>query len=122
MQTALHIHGLVEQIPVVIYACSLARSQRITTRAGTFSIHHLAPELFGGFVRTKNDVVVATAEKALFDLAYLSGGRSRLFTGVPELDLPRGFRRAELDRWVARIPSARARTLTSRKLRELLAK
>jgi hypothetical protein len=53
-------------------------------------------------------------------LAYLSGGRSRLFTGLPEMEIPRRFRRGELERWIARIPSARARTLTTRKLRELL--
>jgi predicted transcriptional regulator of viral defense system len=120
MQTALHVHGLIEQIPVVHYAASLARTQRIVTRAGTFSIHHLAPEVYGGFEETKAGALLATAEKAIFDVAYLSGGRSRLFTSLPELELPRRFRRAELDRWVERIPSARARTLTRRKLEQLL--
>jgi hypothetical protein len=52
------------------------------------------------------------AEKALFDFAYLSSGRSRLFTSLPELDLPHGFRRKELARWVAKIPSERSRTLS----------
>jgi predicted transcriptional regulator of viral defense system len=40
LHTALHLRGLIEQIPEVFYAVSLARTQRITTRAGTFSIHH----------------------------------------------------------------------------------
>ena len=120
LQTALHVHGLIEQIPVVVYAASLARTQRIVTRAGTFSIHHLAPEVYGGFEETRSGVLLATAEKALFDVAYLSGGRTRSFTSLPELELPPRFRRAELKRWVERIPSVRGRTLTTRKLEELL--
>src|SRR5262249_27449028 len=92
------------------------RTQRIATGAGTFSIHHLAPEVFGGFEETKTGVKLATAEKALFDFAYLSAGRSRLFTAVPELSLPRGFRRTELQRWVDRIHAERSRTIARSKL------
>jgi predicted transcriptional regulator of viral defense system len=98
LQTALHLRGMIEQIPEVHYAVSLARSQRIVTSAGTFSIHHIAPELFGGFEHTKEGIALATPEKALFDMAYLAGGASRLFTTVPELELPRGFRWAEVRR------------------------
>ena len=119
LHTALHLRGLIEQIPEVLYAVSLARTQRISTRAGTFSIHHLAPEVFGGFETTPAGIKLATAEKALFDFAYLSAGRSRLFTSLPEVELPRGFRMRELSRWLARIPSKRSRTITERKLGEL---
>ena len=121
LHTALHLRGIVEQIPEVFYAASLARTQRIETRMGTFSIHHLAPEVFGGYEQMPTGVKLATAEKALFDFAYLSAGRSRLFTAMPELDLPRGFRRAELRRWVEKIPSERSRTITKRKLETFLA-
>lgn len=86
------------------------------------SLHHMAPEVFGGFEETPRGAKVATAEKALFDFAYLSSGRSRLFTSLPELELPRRFKRKELGRWVARIPSLRSRTLTAHKLEELLSK
>lgn len=120
LQTALHLRGLVEQIPETLYVVSLARTQRVKTRAGLFSIHHVAPEVFGGFEETAAGVKLATAEKALFDFAYLSGGRSRLFTALPELEIPRGFRHGELRRWLARIPSERSRTLTKRKLEHFL--
>jgi predicted transcriptional regulator of viral defense system len=121
LHTALHLRGLVEQIPEVHYVASLARTQRIATVVGTFSIHHLAPEVFGGYEDAESGVRLATAEKALFDVAYLSAGRSRLFTSLPELSLPRGFRRSELGRWLAKIPSERSRTLTARKLDAWLA-
>jgi predicted transcriptional regulator of viral defense system len=122
LQTALHRHGLIEQIPGVVYAVSLAKTLKVKTKVGTFSVHHLAPEVFGGSEETERGAKIATAEKALFDFAYLSSGRSRLFTSLPELELPRGFKRKELSRWVAKIPSVRSRTLTSQKLDELLAK
>lgn len=121
LQTALHRHGLIEQIPEVIYVVSLGRTQRVTTKVAPFSIHHVAPEVFGGFVETEHGAKLATAEKALFDVAYLSSGRSRLFARLPELELPRGFKRKELGRWIARVPSDRSRARTARKLEELLA-
>jgi len=120
LQTALYLRGAIEQLPVVIYAASLARTQRIVSSAGTFSIHHVAPELYGGFEETAAGVKLASVEKALFDLAYLSGGRSRLFTSLPELELPRAFRKAELRRWLARIPSMHKRTATTRRLASFL--
>jgi predicted transcriptional regulator of viral defense system len=122
LQTALQLHGLIEPIAEVFYVVSLARSQRIETTAGTFSVHRVAPPLFGGFTESAGGVKLATPEKAMFDLAYLSGGRSRLFTSLPELELPRSFRKTELHRWLDRIPSARGRTLTARKLEALLSR
>jgi predicted transcriptional regulator of viral defense system len=120
LHTALHLRGAIEQIPEVLYAASLARTQRITTSVGTFSFHRIAPEIFGGYTENASGVKLATTEKALFDFAYLSAGRSRLFTELPELELPSGFRRAELKRWLAKVPSARARTITARKLVQLI--
>jgi predicted transcriptional regulator of viral defense system len=120
LQTALHLQGMIEQIPETFYVVSLARTQDITTRVGLFSVHHIAAELFGGFEPTDAGVRLATPEKALFDLAYLSGGRSRLFTSLPEMELPRGFRWPVLKSWVDKIPAARRRTLVTGRLTRLL--
>jgi hypothetical protein len=61
--------------------------------------------------------------ESLYDLIIGNdNGRSRLFTSLPELELPRGFRRKELLRWLAKIPSERSRTLTTQKLEKLLAR
>jgi predicted transcriptional regulator of viral defense system len=122
LQTALHVRGVIEQIPDVFYSVSLARTQNVSTSVAQYSIHHIAPKLFGGFEQTRDDVKLATAEKALFDLAYLSGNRSRLFTGVTELELPRAFRWQELRSWVERVPSAQRRTLVTRRLARFLAR
>lgn len=117
LQTALHLHGMIEQIPAVIYVVSLARSHRIRTTLGTFSVHRVAPEFFGGFdVLRRSGAKVATPEKALLDVLYLSGGRSRLFAALPELELPRRLRLDRARAWIKKIPSARLRTLVSRRL------
>jgi predicted transcriptional regulator of viral defense system len=119
MHTALHLHGAIEQIPQVFYVASLGRNQRVTTAVGVYSFHHLTPSLFGGY-EAMEGAKIATLEKALFDFAYLASGRSRLFTALPELELPRQLMRSRLWHWLSRIPSQRSRTLTERKLESFL--
>ena len=114
--TALQMHGLIEQIPQVVYTVSLGRTRKTRTSVGTYSFHHVAPEVFGGYSETPSGVKLASAEKALFDWAYLSSSRSKLFTRLPEVELPDEFDTGSLDRWLGRIPSPRSRTLTGRKL------
>jgi len=120
LQTALYLHGMIEQVPSVIYVASLARTQKITTSIGVFSIHHIVPELFDGFEARADGTKLATPEKALFDVAYLSGGRSRLFTHVPELELPAGFHRRRLREWTRLIRASRKRSMVETRLDTML--
>jgi predicted transcriptional regulator of viral defense system len=110
LQTALYQHGMIEQIPSMIYLVSLARSARVETALGTYSIHHVQPSLFDGFEVLDSGIKLALPEKALIDFLYLSPTRARLFAALPELELPRGFRRSVAREWVRRIPSGRLRT------------
>jgi predicted transcriptional regulator of viral defense system len=117
LQTALYRHGMIDQIPSMIFLVSLARTARIETPLGTYSVHHVQPALFGGFESLPGSGIrLATPEKALVDFLYLSPTRARLFARLPELELPRGFRRSEARRWVQRIPSRRLRTIVARRL------
>lgn len=121
-QSALHLHGMISQIPQVIYVASLGPTRRVVTSIGTYSIHRLAPELFGGFTAPPDSAVrVAMPEKALVDTLYLSCTKSRLFARLPELELPQNFHVREARRWVARIPAAYRRTMVERRLDALLA-
>ena len=121
-QSALFLHGLISQVPEVIYVASLARTRRIKTRLGTFSIHRLAPGFFGGYETVPaSGVHLATPEKALLDTLYLVPARSRLFARLPEVELPERFRRAEARRWLARIPAGPRRMMVARRLDQLLA-
>ena len=119
-QSALFLHGMISQIPEVIYVASLAQTRRVRTRLGTFSIHRVAPSFFGGFVTGESGVRLATPEKALLDALYLVPARSRLFALLPELELPVRFDRAEARRWLARIPPGPRRTMAARRLDPLL--
>ena len=121
LQTALYLRGMISQIPEVVFVVSLARTERIRTTAGTFSIHHVTPSLLGGFDVLDSGIHLATAEKALVDLLYLSTGRSRLFSRLPELELPRGFSRKTAYEWLARIPSARAQKIATDRFKRILA-
>ncbi len=121
LQTALYRRGMISQIPASIYLVSLARSVQVETRIGAYSVHHVRPELFGGFEHdSRSGTKLAFPEKALFDFLYLSPTRGRLFAALPELELPRGFRKSVVRGWVDRIPSARSRTIVARKLAEVL--
>ena len=116
LQSALYLHGLISQIPQVTYVVSLDRTQRIRTSVGTLSIHRVAPSFFGGFELRESGVKLATPEKALLDVFYLSSARSRLFATLPELELPPSFRFKEARSWLARIPSKRLRTVVAARL------
>ena len=114
-QSALYYHGVISQIPQVIYVASLARTQRVTTRVATYSVHHLPPELFGGYTN-KGGVQMATCEKALVDLLYLSNAKSRLFARLPEVEIPTQFRTQEAERWIRAIPSTFKQTMVRNRL------
>jgi len=123
LQTALYRHGMVSQIPEVIYLVSLARTARIKTELGTYSVHHVQPELFAGFeFDPESGMKLASPEKALVDFLYLSPTRSRLFAALPEVELPRRFRARAARAWVGHIPSVRLRTIVDRELRQVLSR
>jgi hypothetical protein len=121
LQTALHRHGMITQIPAITYAVSLGRDRRFETPFGGYSFHHLPPELFGGWLPPPaSGMKLASPEKALVDYLYLTPTRTRLFAALPELDLPEGFREDEARGWVRRIRSRRLRTIAGSRLEEIL--
>lgn len=118
--SALARHGMIEQVPRQIFVASLDRSRRITTTVGTYSIHHLVPELFGGYTGSEEDGYLATPEKALFDTVYLHGPRGGRIV-LPEVELPPGFAAGKLQEWTSCIARPRLRTIVSRGLDRALA-
>jgi predicted transcriptional regulator of viral defense system len=117
--SALARHGMIEQIPRQVYVASLARTQQVHTSIADFSIHHLAPELFGGYEQVDGGGHVAMPEKALFDTMYVltpRGGQAQL----PELELPPDFDERRLDEWTRRIARPRLQTMVRRQLKAAL--
>jgi predicted transcriptional regulator of viral defense system len=120
LQSALFHHGLIEQIPSVIYAVTPARPRRLRTPMGTISFHRMPPELFKGFeLSPGSDAKIATAEKALFDLLYLAPGRSRVFSSQPELTIPRRFKWQRLKEYTALVKSSGRRAYIAERIRAL---
>jgi hypothetical protein len=118
---ALSIGGVLSQLPVVHYAVTLGRTRQVTTEAGTFSLHQIAPELFGGFETLPSNAKVAGVEKALFDLAYFgSAPRARLFARPPELELEHPLDREALRGWLNRVASSPRRAQVEARLNALL--
>jgi predicted transcriptional regulator of viral defense system len=121
VQSALYHHGMIGQIPAVVYAASLARTCRRETPLGVVSVHHVAPGFFFGFEPTgRSGFKMATPEKALLDVLYLSPAKSGLFAAMPELELDRGFKVRTARRMISRIASTRRRSLVARRFETLM--
>ncbi|MFZ1903867.1 MAG: hypothetical protein WAU56_00595 [Steroidobacteraceae bacterium] len=120
LQSALFHHGLIEQIPSVVYAVTLSRPRRLQTPMGTISFHRMPPELFMGFeLSPRSDAKIATPEKALFDLFYLAPGRSRVFSDQPELTIPRRFQWQRLKAYTKLVKSAARSAYIAERIRSL---
>lgn len=117
--SALSAHGMIDQVPREISVASLDSAKRVATTFGTFSVHHVPPVLFEGW-KDSEGVKLADPEKAIFDLAYVYAVHRGRLRNLPELELPRGFKRSRITRWLDRIPSPRVRTMTSRGVRQAL--
>lgn len=117
LQSALYLHGIISQIPQTIYAVSLSRTRKFATSLGTFSIHHIQPDFFFGFEPYGSDQIkLATPEKALLDVYYLTPAKSRLFAGLPEIEPGFSFNKKLVCEMAARITDPKRKTLIQKKL------
>lgn len=104
--SALHLWGMVEQIPQEITLASMSHTRTVPTKLGNFSVHQIAPELFCGFdwYKKTGNFLIAEPEKALVDSLYLSSRKGNLFGYFPELYFPKSFSFKKAMHWVKRIP------------------
>lgn len=96
---ALYYHNLIDQVPSVITSASKTRSKKVLMSNWNFEYTHLKDTLFFGYV-LKENIYIATPEKAIADLIYL---------------ISRGKRMAELDTF-------EIKKINQKKLREILKK
>jgi predicted transcriptional regulator of viral defense system len=120
MYSALFRHGMIEQIPRALHVVSLGRPKREMTTLGTVMIHHLQPEVFGGY---QGESVfrsgIATPEKALVDTVTVLSSRGGKVT-LPEVELPGSFSVPEVKRWINNLPSGRVRTIVNQNLERII--
>lgn len=120
LQSALFHHGLIEQIPSILYAVTPGRPRRLRTPVATVSFHRMPIDLFTGFeLSSTSDAKIATPEKALFDLIYLAPGRSRVFSTLPELTIPRRFQWQRLKEYTARVKSSGRRAFITQRIQSI---
>jgi hypothetical protein len=91
----------------------------VSTPLGVVSFHRIPPELFHGFEVADDGAKIATAEKALFDVLYLAPARSRLFARLPELEIARDFRWAQLREFAKLVKSQTRRVYIERRIDEI---
>jgi predicted transcriptional regulator of viral defense system len=116
--SALHLYGIIEQIPQVVTLASTGHTKIIKTRLGVVSLHHITADFFSGFnwYKDRGGFLIAEPEKALVDSLYLSSCKKKQFGHFPELYLPKTFSIKRLKKWVERIPSLHNRSYVEQKL------
>lgn len=124
MLSALHLHGMIEQIPQVVDVVSTAATKRIKTPVANYFIHQIKPELFTGYeyYRGEGRFLIATPEKALVDSAYFASRKGMRFSTLPELHLPKTFSRRKAIQLINQIPNLRIRGSVRVRLEDWLGK
>ncbi len=106
--TALHLHGLIAQIPATIQVATTGHTRSLDSPVGTYEFLKLKPALMREGVDwsdTRQAYLIATPEKALLDVFYQSTRKNRRFSSLPELDLTDGdFRAGEFERMLRDLP------------------
>lgn len=104
LYSALYYHGMIEQIPHIVFAISNGKTKSFETPLGKILIHHINPILFTGYdIDGKNSVLMATPEKALFDTLYFIPAKSNLFKRLTEIELPENFQFDLLREWINQV-------------------
>ena len=116
--SALHLYGIIEQIPQIITLASVIHTKTIVTKLGVFSVHQIKPSFFDGFGWYKNegDFLIAEPEKALIDCLYLAGYKKKQFANFPELYFPKTFSFKKAKEWIKKIPNPKIRSYAQQKL------
>ena len=119
--SALHLHGIIDQIPHVVYAATTAHSHVETTPVAKYSFHQIDPKFFAGFdwYRDDKSFLIASTEKALVDSLYISTRKGRRFGSLPELDLGPRFSIRRAREWVRQISDSRIRGIVAAELEAL---
>lgn len=119
--SALHLHGIIEQIPQSVTLASTEHTKTIRTKFGVFYIHRIAPSFFKGFewYKGEGNFLIAEPEKALVDCLYLSARKKKQFEYFPELSFPKSFSFKKARRWAGELPDKRLRASVLGKLKAI---
>ena len=106
--TALHLHGLISQIPKTLQIATTGHARTLNSPVGDYEFLQIKPELMKQGTQwsdTHLPYIIATAEKALIDTLYLSTRKNRRFARLPEVDIRQTtFRKREFERLLKQLP------------------
>lgn len=119
--SALYHHGMIDQIPARHYGVTIGRTRTVETPVGLVSLHRVTPAYMGagreaGYARDATGYWIASPEQALVDTIYLRPSKGQRFASLPELELPRRFRKSHVERAIMRIASPSRRTFVRREV------
>lgn len=119
--SALHLYGIIEQIPQGVTVASTSHTKTIRTKLGTFFVHRISPSFFKGFdwYKRTGNFLIAEPEKALVDCLYLSARKKRQFGHFPELNFPVTFSFIKAGNWAKEINDLKIRAAVFKKLKEI---
>lgn len=120
--SALHLYGIIEQIPQVITLASTTHTKLIHTKLATFSVHQLTPLFFDGFswYKGRGNFLIAEPEKALVDSLYISACKKKQFGYFPELHFPKSFSFKRVKEWTEKIPDSKISSYVHKKVDTIL--
>ncbi|MBW2614556.1 MAG: hypothetical protein JRD02_00050 [Deltaproteobacteria bacterium] len=81
LQSALEYHGLIPEYVPIVTSISTGRPEKVDTPLGSFIFKHIKKELFSNYqlvdLGEEQSAFIATPEKALLDLLYLTPGSDK---------------------------------------------
>jgi len=109
--SALHLYGIIEQVPQVITLAVTDHTKIIRTALGVFECHQINPEFFSGFnwYNDEGSYLIAEPEKALVDCLYLASHKTNRFGAFPELHFSRSFSFKKAESWLSWIKNQAVR-------------
>lgn len=119
--SALSLHGMIQQVPQAIHVVVSRRTRPVRrTPVATYRFYLMSLRLVDGYLPYETGTFeIATPEKAVFDVLYLSARRGTRFLHLPELALPSGFSVRRLLGWIEKIPYPPLRLAVSHRWRNL---
>lgn len=115
--TALHMYGVISQIPQKITVASTSHSRVVKTPVAVFEIHQIDPAFFDGFEWNKSfGYLIAKPEKAFVDCLYIASRKGKKYANFPELDFSTGFDFKKTLSWANKIKDAKIRKSVLNKL------
>ena len=121
LYSALYYRGLIDQIPSTIFAITNGKTKTFNTPLAKISLHSINSYLFSDYEMIgKSNILMATAEKALFDTLYLMPAKSNIFKRLTELEIPDNFHFSLFKKWVKKINNKSRRVMVEQALEKII--